>query len=68
MKHQFREHFETKLRKAKDTLTKKGDTKAYDKVVERVGRAMAHYPSIAGFYKVTYTRYTKKTNQMSDLA
>lgn len=68
MKHQFRERFETELRKAKDALTKKGGTKAYDKVVERVGRAMAHYPSIARFYEVTYTRCTKKTNQMSDLA
>ena len=39
----------------------------YDKVVERVGRAMGRYPSIAKFYEVTYTRSTKNTNQMSDL-
>lgn len=28
---------------------------------------MGHYPSIAKFYEVTYTRSTKNTEQMSDL-
>ena len=60
MKRQFRERFESELQKAKDALTKKGGTKVYDKVVERVGRAMGRYPSIAKFYEVTYTRSTKK--------
>ena len=68
MKHQFRERFEDELQKAKDALSKKGGTKAYDKVVERVGRAMGRYPSIAKYYEVTYTRGTRNTNQMSDLA
>ena len=68
MKRQFRERFESELQKAKDALTKKGGTKVYDKVVERVGLAMGRYPSIAKFYEVTYTRSTKKTDQMSDLA
>ena len=68
MKRQFRERFEGELQKAKDALTKKGGTKAYDKVVERIGRAMGRYPSIAKFYEVTYTRSTKNTSQMSDLA
>ena len=59
MKRQFRERFESEFQKAKDALTKKGGTKVYDKVVERVGRAMGRYPSIAKFYEVTYTRSTK---------
>lgn len=67
MKRQFKERFEGELQKAKDALTKKGGTKAYDKVVERIGRAMGRYPSIAKFYDVTYTRCTKNTSQMSDL-
>jgi len=67
MKCQFRERFEGELQKAKDALNEKGGTKAYEKVVERVGRAMGRYPSIARFYEVRYTRSTKNTKQMSDL-
>lgn len=68
MKRQFRARFEEELQKAKDALTKKGGTKTYEKVIERVGRAMERYPSIAKFYEVTYTRSAKNTKQMSDLA
>jgi transposase len=54
MNRQFRERFETELQKAKESLGKKGGTKKYEKVIERVGRAMQKYPSIAKFYKVGY--------------
>ena len=67
MKRQLRERFEGELQKAKDALTKKGGTKGYEKVVERVGRAMGRYPSIARFYEIRYTRSKKNTDQMSDL-
>jgi Transposase len=67
MKRQFRERFEGELEKAKDALRKKGGTKMYDKVIERVGRAMGRYPSIAKFYEIRYTRSTKNTEQMSNL-
>ena len=40
MNCKFRERFETELAKAKESLTKKGDKKSYEKVIERVGRAM----------------------------
>lgn len=56
MKRQFRERFEDELQKAKESLTRKGGTKRYEKVIERVGRAMQKYPSIARFYKVDYVR------------
>ncbi|MGL5957043.1 MAG: IS1634 family transposase, partial [Phocaeicola sp.] len=67
MNRQFKERFEAELQKAKDGLRKKGGTKTYEKVVERVGRAMGRYPSIAKFYEVNYTRCTKQTRQMSDI-
>ena len=40
MNCKFRERFETELAKAKESLTKKGGKKSYEKVIERVGRAM----------------------------
>ena len=67
MNRQFKERFEAELQKAKDGLTKKGGTKTYEKVVERVGRAMGRYPSIAKYYEVSYTRCTKQIKQMSDI-
>ena len=67
MNRQWRERFECELQKAKDGLTKKGGTKRYEKVIERIGRAMQKYPSIAKFYKVTYTRSAKDSALMSDI-
>ena len=46
MNRQWRERFEAELTKARNALTKKGGTKTYDRVVERVGRAQGRYPSI----------------------
>ena len=46
MNRKFKERFEEELKKAKDSLTKKNGTKAYEKVIERVGRARQKYPSI----------------------
>ena len=67
MNRQWRERFECELNKAKDGLAKKGGTKRYEKVIERVGRAMQKYPSIAKFYRVTYTRSSKDPALMSNL-
>lgn len=67
MNRQWRERFEGELQRAKDGLSKKGGTKNYEKVVERIGRAMAHYPSIAKYYSVTYTRSTKDSSRMADI-
>ena len=41
MNRKFRERFEEELQKAKDSLTKKNGTKNYEKVIERVGRALS---------------------------
>lgn len=40
----FKERFELELTKAKESLTRKGGTKTYEKVIERIGRAMQKYP------------------------
>ena len=68
MKQQFRERFENELQKAKEALSKKGGTKIYEKVVERVGKAMGRYPSIARFYSIKYTRSTTKPKEMADIS
>lgn len=67
MNRQFRERFENELQKAKDSIAKKGGTKKYEKVCERVGRAMQKYPSIARFYKVSYVKDRKDPTQMGDI-
>lgn len=68
MNRQWRERLETELRRAKDALSKKGGTKRYEKVIERVGRAMARYPSVAKYYDVSYVRSTENPTLMADIS
>lgn len=67
MNRQWRERFEQELTKARDALGRKGGKKTYEKVIERVGRAIQKYPSIAKYYVIDYlgTRKTRKTWQTS---
>jgi len=67
MNRRFRERFETEIQKAKESLEKKGGTKKYEKVIERVGRAMQKYPSIARFYKVGYAPDRNDPGLMGDI-
>lgn len=64
----FKERFELELTKAKQSLSRKGGTKTYEKVIERIGRAMQKYPSIAKYYDIKYTRSTANPKLMSDLS
>ena len=59
MNRLFKERFETELQKARDALTKKGGKKTYEKVIERVGRAIGKYPSISKYYIIDYVRDDK---------
>lgn len=69
MNRKFKERFEEELTKAKDSLSKPKGKKKYDKVVERIGRAIERYPSIARYYNITYVRNEEKgkTDQMADI-
>lgn len=67
MNRQFRERFEAELKKIKESIHKKGGVKRYDKVIERTGRAMQKYPSIAKFYTITYKADAKTPSLMSDI-
>lgn len=60
----WRERFEDELQKINESIAKKGGTKLYDKVVERTGRAIEKFPSIARYYKIDYTRNEDKPQQM----
>lgn len=64
----FKERFELELKEAKQSLSRKGGTKTYEKVIERIGRAMQKYPSIAKFYDIKYTRSTANPKLMSYLS
>lgn len=67
MNRQWKERFETELQKARNALSTKGGTKKYDKVVERVGRALGKYPSVSKFYTVSYVRSEEKPALMADI-
>lgn len=67
MNRRFRESFEMELTKAKDSLSKKGGKKNYEKVIERVGRAMQKYPSIARYYVIDYIRDKDNPKNMGDI-
>jgi len=54
MNRKFKERFEVELQKTRDSLTKKNGTKKYEKVIERVGRAIQKYPSISKYYVIDY--------------
>ena len=68
MNRQWRERFEMELAKAKDALGRKGGTKDYDKVVERVGRARGKYPSVSKYYLIEYTRSEENPRHMADIS
>lgn len=67
MNRQWRERFEAELLKAKNALNTKGGTKNYDKVVERVGRALGKYPSVSKYYQIDYVRSEEKPEHMADI-
>ena len=67
MNRKFRERFETDLLKAKHSLTKKGGKKTYEKVIERVGRAMQKYPSISKYYSIEYVCDKENPKNMADI-
>ena len=67
MNRQWRERFEQELTKARDALGRKGGKKTYEKVIERVGRAIQKYPSIAKYYVIDYYREESNPKNMADI-
>ena len=67
MNRLFKERFEAEMTKARDALAKKGGKKTYEKVIERVGRAIQKYPSISKYYVVDYVRDEKNPKNMADI-
>jgi len=63
MNRVWRERFEMELKRINDGISKKGGTKTYEKVVERTGRAIQKYPSIAKFYQISYIKEEKKPKE-----
>lgn len=55
MQNRFAERFETALQTLQTGLTKKGCTKRYDKVLERIGRLREKYSRAAQHYEITVT-------------
>ena len=67
MNRKFKERFEEELKKTKESLTKKNGTKAYEKVIERVGRARQKYPSISKYYVIDYIPDEANSGNMADI-
>ena len=64
MKTLFQERFEEGLKSIEESLRKKGGTKKYEKVIERIGRLKGKYPAIAHFYDI---RVEKKGRNASGI-
>ena len=62
----FKQRFEEMLTLAHNALSKPRGKKNYDKVVERVGRAIAKYPSISKYYTFNYIRSKDNPKNMAD--
>ncbi|MFV8328529.1 IS1634 family transposase, partial [Flavobacterium sp. ZS1P14] len=52
MKKQFETRFEEEIEKIKLSLTKKNGVKKFDKVNQRIGRAVQKYPSVSKYYNI----------------
>jgi len=52
MNQQFEQRFLEEMKTARAALSKKGGTKKYDKVCERIGRVKERYPSANKFYTI----------------
>ena len=68
MNRQWRSRFEAELIKINEAIKKKGGTKKYERVVERTGRAIERYPSIARYYEINYIRNEEKPLEMQEVA
>jgi transposase len=55
MKTLFQERFEAELKQARQALKKKGGTKKYPKVLERIGRLKERYSLIGHYYDIHVT-------------
>ena len=53
MRNQFKLRFEEEIEKIKSSLSKKNGVKNYDKVNQRIGRAIQKYPSVSQYYQIT---------------
>ena len=67
MNRKFKERFELELAKAREFLGKPRGKKNYEKVIERVGRAIGKYPSIAKYYVIEYERDKANMENMKDI-
>jgi hypothetical protein len=52
MQNQFSQRFEAALDKLNEGLSKKGSTKFYDKILQRIGRLRQRYSSAAQHYQI----------------
>jgi len=59
IKTTFQQRFEAELVKARNALYRRGGTKRYDKVLERVGRLKERYRVVSHLYTVTVDNYTE---------
>lgn len=55
LQSKFRDKFENELQKLSCGLSKKGCTKKYQKVLEKLGRLKERYSKVSGLYKVEVT-------------
>jgi hypothetical protein len=64
MKTLFQQRFEQGLKEIEASFSKKGGTKRYEKVIERIGRLKEKYSSIAHYYKLEVEQHDGKATSL----
>ncbi len=65
MQDRFAERFEAALQSLAEGLNKKGTTKRYDKILERIGRLKQKYAGAAQHYEITVTPDAESTKAVA---
>jgi len=65
IRSRLQQRFEEELERIELALTKRGGTKKYQKVCERVGRAREKYSRVARFYEITVHRSKELASHLS---
>lgn len=65
IRSQFALRFETSLQTLHDGLTKKGTTRRYDKIIERIGRMKEKYARVAQDYNIEVKADDEKLNAIA---
>jgi len=61
------DRFQIEMQKINEAIKRKGGVKNYEKVIQRVGRVIERYPTIAKYHEFSYIQDKEKPSQMAEV-